>query len=37
VATVGFGLLAIALLYVSAERLMGELGRAHTAGIHSTP
>jgi len=35
--TVGFGLLAIALLYACVERLLGELGRGHTAGIQSTP
>jgi len=35
--TVGFGLLTIALLYACAERLLGELGRARTAGIHGTP
>jgi hypothetical protein len=35
-ATVGFGLAAIALLYASAERLLGELGRAPGAGIGGT-
>jgi uncharacterized membrane protein YphA (DoxX/SURF4 family) len=32
-ATLGFGLLAIALLYACAERLVGEIGRARDAGI----
>jgi uncharacterized membrane protein YphA (DoxX/SURF4 family) len=39
-ATVGFGLLAIALLYACADRLlgqMGQLGRAHAAGFQATP
>jgi len=41
--TVGFGLLAIALLYACADRLLGQLGqlgqqgRAHTAGTPGTP
>jgi len=35
--TVGFGLLAIALLYACVERLLGELGRARAAGVHVTP
>jgi uncharacterized membrane protein YphA (DoxX/SURF4 family) len=36
-ATLGFGVLAIALLYSCAERLLGELGRARDAGIRGTP
>jgi hypothetical protein len=36
-ATVGFGLVAIGLLYSCAERLLGEPGRARDAAIRSTP
>jgi uncharacterized membrane protein YphA (DoxX/SURF4 family) len=36
-ATVGFGLVAIGLLYSCAERLLGELGRSRDAGIRGTP
>jgi uncharacterized membrane protein YphA (DoxX/SURF4 family) len=36
-ATLGFGLVAMALLYSCAERLLGELGRARDAGIRGTP
>ena len=36
-ATVGCGLLAIALLYACADRLLGELRRARVAGAGGTP
>jgi uncharacterized membrane protein YphA (DoxX/SURF4 family) len=36
-ATVGFGLVAIGLLYSCAERMLGELGREREAGIRDTP
>jgi hypothetical protein len=35
--TLGFGLLAIALLYSCAERLLGQPGVARDAGMHGTP
>ena len=36
-ATVGFGMLAIVLLYDCADRLLGELGRARAGGIQGAP